>query len=532
MENNNDLEIVGSEPIDKVEDAVDSQVTESQTELPVETKTETTEIKEVKDIGIYKNVDTNILDKDKLISIPKIPYEQYYLYLNNVNEISKEYMENNVNASLSSYFNVSGMNGTVSKATANGFSIDSPSVLSREDVIVGPRKVTRTGKTKESRIKSIVSNVISGGQTVQFPLNNSGFQITMTHPGTNELFECRKTLRNLAIDSEINVGGLLYNSTKTRLINHIIDFALEYIQDTTLDFDKGNLGKRDFKQIKKYIDPMDYPFIIACMGMSLTPQGNTTSITCVNTTVIEETKDSKGKITKKPKCDYIATATLSVKDTIRLKDERYTETMFDIISRVKSKTVSLDDLKTYQIERMKNMSKDLDKITFSGNGESITFNLYNPNYENYEKVSLAYVTNLENILYGLGDADNEDRDKTLSDLLELNKLSGFIHYLKSVDIGSDTIDLVNYVDEEEFNKNISEVTEILSEFNSDNLTMNIYLEKLFEFISYSNIASLAVNNFQCPKCKEKQNKDDELIWLDPLNYFLEILDYRFTNILE
>jgi hypothetical protein len=206
--------------------------------------------------------------------------------------------------------------------------------------------------------------------------------------------------------------------------------------------------------------------------------------------------------------------------------------MFDIISRVKSKTVSLDDLKTYQKERMKNMSKDLDKITFSGNGESITFNLYNPNYENYEKVSLAYVTNLENILYGLGDADNEDRDKTLSDLLELNKLSGFIHYLKSVDIGSDTIDLVNYVDEEEFNKNISEVTEILSEFNSDNLTMNIYLEKLFEFISYSNIASLAVNNFQCPKCKEKQNKDDELIWLDPLNYFLEILDYRFTNILE
>ena len=67
MENNNDLEIVGSEPIDKVEDAVDSQVTESQTELPVETKIETTEIKEVKDIGIYKNVDTNILDKDKLI---------------------------------------------------------------------------------------------------------------------------------------------------------------------------------------------------------------------------------------------------------------------------------------------------------------------------------------------------------------------------------------------------------------------------------------------------------------------------------
>ena len=30
----------------------------------------------------------------------------FYLYLNNVNEISKEYMENNVNASLSSYFNV------------------------------------------------------------------------------------------------------------------------------------------------------------------------------------------------------------------------------------------------------------------------------------------------------------------------------------------------------------------------------------------------------------------------------------------
>ena len=86
MENNNDLEIVGSEPIDKVEDAVDSPVIESQPELPVEA--DTTEVKEVKDIGIYKNVDTNILDKDKLISIPKIPYEQYYLYLNNVNEIS------------------------------------------------------------------------------------------------------------------------------------------------------------------------------------------------------------------------------------------------------------------------------------------------------------------------------------------------------------------------------------------------------------------------------------------------------------
>ena len=96
-----------------------------------------------------------------------------------------------------------------------------------------------------------------------------------------------------------------------------------------------------------------------------------------------------------------------------------------------------------------------------------------------------------------------------------------------MDVDGIVIDMDN---EDELDENLDMLTDVLAEYSSDDISLNYFLEKLFNYISSITIAGVAVNTFTCPVCKEKQTEENELIWLDPITYFLEILDYRFISI--
>lgn len=473
----------------------------------------------VPDYGVYTDIDEKIYESDneRFINTPKMDYMKYYNYSVSTNDIPQEAYNNNITLGIATLANINSANTMVSKTTFREHKYsDTVTGLTRNGETIAPRLINIATGTKKDRIKNKLNKITRSGSIIQLPCYNSGFQITLNIPNNNELYAIRKDIRDLAINTEINTGGFLFNNTKVAVVARILDFIFKYIVDSTLDMPD------DDTNIYDYIVLEDYPLLIMGISYSLFPNGNTTTITCKNTTVMENNK---------PKCDYVANANLNVKDTLRIKDDRVTDNMFIILNKKNSGSVTMEEYTTYQRERLSFSNYD-NTITFDNEGSSIVFTLGSNNINTYLKIAKLWVEDLEVKLYSLGDTHKDERALTLEELMDINKLGTYNTYISKVDVDGELISF-DIADEVELKENLDVLNDILMEFSSDTVTLNIFFDKLFNYISYITIAGIAVNNFACPTCKKKQRDDiNELIWLDPISYFLEILDYRFMNIVK
>lgn len=485
----------------------------------VTTNAEIVEEPIIPDYGVYTDIDEKIYESDneRFINTPKMDYMKYYNYSISTNDIPQEAYDNNITLGIATLANINSGNTMVSKTTFREHKYsDSKSTVTRGDETIAPRVINVSNGTKKDRIKNKLNKITRSGSIIQLPCYNSGFQITLNIPNNNELYAIRKDIRDLAINTEINTGGFLFNNTKVAVVARILDFIFKYIIDSTLDMPD------DDTNIYDYIVLEDYPLLIMGISYSLFPNGNTTTITCKNTTVMENNK---------PKCDYVANANLNVKDTLRIKDDRITDNMFIILNKKHSATVTMEEYATYQRERLGFNNYD-NTITFDNEGSSITFTLGSNTINTYLKLAKLWVEDLEVKLYSLGDTHKDERALTLEELMDINKLGTYNTYVNKVDVDGELVSF-DITDEVELKENLEVLNDILMEFSSDTVTLNIFFDKLFNYISYITIAGIAVNNFTCPTCKKKQRDDiNELIWLDPISYFLEILDYRFMSIVK
>ena len=504
----------------------------------VSTVTTIEKTKEV-DYGIYKIVTDNIISFDgkNMLSVPTMPYEDYDRYIENAGRMSTEFMETNEKANIAALTNFASMSKSVGKVNFKNFKKEDRKVLERNDIKVMPRHLPIIAKDKKNRVMSMVNNLVKGGQDVQMPLVNTGIQITVGLPSNTELYAFRKELKDMALDKEINSGGFLFNSTKSDITNKILDFCFKYIRRTTLNIPLSirgeftNLTDEGREYLKSKIDPFDYPAIMNSIGIGLYPNGNYTTVTCKNTTNFVVKKDPKiNKDFTYPKCDFTAVANINIKDAFVVKDNRITDFMFSVLSKRKDYTVEIEEYEQYQKERMSFVDFD-NTVTFNNGSQDIKFVFENTNLTRYCRLNDLYSIQVNQMLAGLGQLTGDERERNINNITEINKLVIYNSYVSKIIAGDDVIDL-RVEDLEEEAENVELLNEILLAFNNDDETLNLYLSKLVDFLSYSIISGFALNNFSCPTCNEEQTTDDEFIWLDPINYFLEILDYKFMNIVE
>lgn len=478
-------------------------------EVKAEVKEEATP--KVTDYGVYKNIDTAVeeIDSDRFISVPKMDITRFYKYASEVEKFNQD-IYNNVKTAVATVANVTSDNTAVSGKTFTGLDYNNTvTEMVREGVTISPRTVNVNGGTKRDLVRNKLSKITKNGNTVQIPCENSGFQVTIALPENNALYAIRKEIREESLLSEINSGGFLFNNTKIKVIKRLLDFIFVNIVDTSLKVPEG-------KTVYDYIVPEDHPLLIMGTCYALYPNGNKTVITCKNTTVINNGV---------PKCNFTATADINVKDTFKVKEGRISNIMYDILARRKGGSVSIDDYNEYQKERLSQMVDDV--ITFTSENGTVKFYLKTTNINKYLARATRWADKMEVELYKLGDTEKDAREQTLNELIEINKLSTYSSYISKMDIDGIIIDMDN---ENELDDNLDILTDVLAEYSSDDISLNYFLEKLFNYISSVTIAGVAVNTFTCPTCNEKQTEDNELIWLDPITYFLEILDYRFISI--
>lgn len=503
MENNNKETSVKMIPDEIIEEAT---VNISEVENTDEIIEESIE-KEIDTNGIYTLTEDDD-DEENFVSLPTLPSNILLEYIKESGTIKEEIYAKDINTANAVLTNLNSLPFTVSEEYFKNMKYDTNRYkpeMTFESKKIRFEEVNIGSSDKKLKALNKVRSITRIGKNIQIPLWNTGIRVTISVPPINSLYDLKKKLRDLNIEIDTDTGGLLFSNKKIKLYKEILDFINVYILDTTLDIP-------DDKTLFDYIKVQDIALLIIGISLSLYPNGNNITIACFKSTEIKNGV---------PLCSFVTNSKIDPRDLVKIDTERVTDKMLEIISRRQSNSVSIEDLETYHNEFILTKDKTIEIEYDIG---TLLFNLQNPDINSFlNKGSLWYDDIIEK-LYGIGNLLENNKKEELDKLIELNLLGTYNSYVKSLTIDDETLD------EDDI------IFETLNEVTQDNYLYNIFIKDIIDFISYNTIANIGTNNFICPKCKEKQkvekskNKFEmEYIWLDPLSYFLEIMNSKLIK---
>lgn len=469
-----------------------------------------TELKEKDNVGVYKNIipDNEIKD-DEIISLPTLPSSILYGYIQDSALIKEELYSKDINTSHAVLTNL----GSVPYSVEHGFFkniVPGDSIKSEmnyKDKTIKFEEVNiRSGNSKRAAIDKI-RNVTRVGKNIQVPLWNVGIRITILVPPVNAVYDLKKKLRDLNIESDVDTGGLLFSNKKIKLYKEITEFISKYILDTTLDIPED-------KVLYDFVPVQDIALAIVGASLSLYPNGNIVTIACAKTTEI---------VNGIPKCNFVANSKVDPRDLVKIDSSRVTDVMLDIISRRNSKSVSVQDIELYRNEYIKDESYN--KIVVPYDTGDLIFTLGNPVISKFISRGDKWYDDLVSQLYNVGNLTYETKKEEIEKIIELSVLGTYNSYITSIEVDGEV-----YTDDET-------IDELLNEISQDNYLYNIYMKRVMEFISYNTLANIGTNNFLCPTCNSKQKDEEEIknifemeyVWMDPIAYFLEIMNSKLTK---
>lgn len=520
MEQIETVKMISDEHAEDVEDHNDIVEEESQKENisvspiePLEDVVEDDYLKELKEkdnTGIYKKlVDVDDI-KDELISLPTVPSNVLYSYIQESALIKEELYNKDINVSHGVLTNLNTLPYVVEPGFFKTFipNKNIKSELAYKEKPIRYEEVNIRGGSKERSALDKIRSVTRVGRNIQAPLWNTGIRITILVPPVNDVYELKKKLRDLNIESDVDTGGLLYSNKKIKLYTEITNFISSYVLDTTLSIPED-------KTLYDFVSVEDIALAIVGASLSLYPNGNYVTIACANTTNI---------INGIPKCNFVANSKVDPRELIKIDTTRVTDTMLDIISRRNSGSVSIEDLEVYKNEYIKN--DEYGKIVVPYESSDLIFTLTNPSIGTFIRRGNTWYEDLVSKLYNVGNLTYEAKKEEIDKIIELSVLGTYNSYVTSITVEDEV-----FTDEET-------IDSLLNEVSQDNYLYNIYIKQVMNFISYNTIANIGTNNYLCPVCNTRQKDEEnvknifemEYIWMDPIAYFLEIMNSKLTKL--
>lgn len=499
-------EVIESGQVEAIIETTPSKVSDS---YDSEQENYIKELKEKDTTGIYKTIVSDDEIKEELISLPTLPSNILYSYIQESATIKDEQYNKDINIPHTVLTNLGTLPYVIDPAFFKTIvpNKDIKSELTYKDKIVKFEEVNIRGGNKEKAAIDKIRNITRVGKNIQVPLWNTGIRITLIVPPVNAIYDLKKKLRDLNIESDVDAGGLLFSNKKIKLYKDICNFISNYILDTTLDIPED-------KTLYDYVSVVDIALTIVGTSLSLYPNGNYVTITCAKSSEIKNGV---------PKCNYMASSKIDPRDLVKIDSSRVTDTMLDIISRRNSGSVSVDDLITYKNEYIKDTSYN--NIVVPYETGDLIFTLELPSINHFLTAGDKWYDELLSQIYNIGNLTYELRKEEIEKIIELSVLGVYNSYVKSV-----TVEDEIYTDQETIDGCLNEVSQ-------DNYLYNIFMKGVMSFISYHTIANIGTNNFLCPNCKSKQLEEDniknifemEYIWMDPISYFLEIMNSKLTK---
>ena len=376
--------------------------------------------------------------------------------------------------------------------------------LNMRPLKVGHKEGALSGQTAVARFTSLLGI----GEVIQLPLWHSGFWIAIKPPKASELINLEMALGNNEIHLGRETNTLVYSNYSVVFNRIVTNFIFEHLVSSSLKIPAG-------EDIRSFISTQDlYPMVLGLLT-SMYPDGIKVTRSCVNNVQLDDDK--------KPECDFVVTAKLDTKKLLWLDRQRLSKNMLEVMSKRAPDSVSVNEVKEYQLSITSMADKTINLTT--SNGVEIQVKLSIPKLDTYVINGEAWIQEVikkAEELFTSADSSEVKNNKVNEILMSVifgiyNVFVSEINDNGGVVTDRDTID------------------EILAVLSSDYDLFNTFMKEVENYITESAIAIVATQNYTCPKCKAEQTSKavdkrfEEFIPLNILETFFDLSVLRLNK---
>jgi len=372
--------------------------------------------------------------------------------------------------------------------------------------LIAPKKLSINSKKGNGAMIAKISKSLASGENVQMPLWNSGFWITIKPPTSTDLTILKRDLDKNRLKLGRETGGLLYSNKTITLYKIVVDFILSKCINTTIQLEEDD-------DIRDYIFVDDIPLMVLTVAIALYPNGFKTTIGCANNAVFDET-------TKEVKCSFLETATMDLDTLLRIDYKRIDTFMLETMANRQPGSVSKIRVEEYR-NRITKHNKDYNTVSVvTESGDDIVITYDSPDLTKYFYKGQFWVDSIIKKIETLIFDDADDKDEIIDDLVTTSILGIYSAFVSTILYDGELM-------EDEDAK-----LEVLSLLSSDDDIYSGFFAGVKKFLGSTPIAVVATTNFICPTCSlERKPKSGDCNWddyivLDPLNYFLDLIELR------
>lgn len=339
----------------------------------------------------------------------------------------------------------------------------------------------KTGKLKGNTALSKFGSFMGMGRFKSLPLHHSGFWITLNPISEADRVSLEIRLTDSAIELGRTTSGMALTNYSVITDKVISDFIVEHMHTTSLKLEEDD-------DIRDYISSHDLNIIYNGLISSFYPKGFKNIMSCKNVAIMEGTKS---------KCDYSITAKINPDKLVFVNRKKLERKHVELLKHRNPNSVDKSEVLEYQ----KSISPEvIMEITSEDGSETAKIHIGVPTVNQHIEAGYLWVENtIRTIEAALTEGTTEsEKNIQINKLSKTTMMNMYLHYVKSVTTDDGTI-VDDYLTLEMLIPNLLNTKE----------TRTNFLKHINKAIKLSTVAVIGYPEYTCPKCREKQAKNDE-----------------------
>lgn len=339
-----------------------------------------------------------------------------------------------------------------------------------------------------------VMGALGLGSIIQIPLWHSGIWVSIKAPSDSELLLLDQRLGDEKILLGNSTSGLLYSNNSVFLNNHLINFAIDHIYDSTLkDSTPENL--------RKVLRSNDIPILIWGLACSIYPNGYPHARPC---------------IAEPSKCQHVTETMLYLPRLCWTDKGALTKAQVKHMVNRRSKH-SIETVQAYQDAHQQG-EKRVVKLN-----DSLSIVLKVPNITEYIKSGFEWIEGITEMIdsnFGTS-LRGEDRDRRIMAQGNVTTMRQHAHWIDKFLLTEEGKD-PSVIESRET------VDRLLSNLSGEEAIRTKVFEEIGKFIDDSTISLIGIPRYKCSSCGKPQGSSEEdgghrfIIPIDVANLFFTL----------
>jgi len=364
--------------------------------------------------------------------------------------------------------------------------------------------------TGERAVLQILTHVGSGS-IFQVPLWHTGIWLTLKPPMESELVELNRILVAQKIELGRYTYGLAFSNSIVYTIEHLVDFALRHVYDTSIKLDVSNT-----RALKDLIVTQDIPTLLWGLACAMYPKGFQYRRACMEDPAT---------------CNHIVEEVINLRKLLWVDRTALTDWQRSHMSSWRSASMEMETINRYRSEMLS--LNDFTIRLYENTDREMRIVLKSPTVSDYIDSGYRWIGGIVELVEKTlaAQSRSDERTKLITQHGQATAMRQYTHWIRAIQIVSHD-EVVRSIEDREA---IEKVCDALS---GDDAVRNTFLTKVAEYINQSTHAVIGIPTYDCPACKTPQESSlvlphhRNVIPLDVNQTFFALLTQRMARIAQ